>query len=190
MKKQKWKYRDTFKISENNELETGIIPMPEMHEITSPHVTRIVKPKKRIIDEDNSLLIHEGSRERFAKESELDWDRVDAKNTYVHRFQKWEGCVVEVLEDTFVARLTDGSGKRLPRLAEIKKTLVNRGDWDTFFHEGFEFEWLFKEVITNGTFSRKNEIRFTPVTHYLPEEIEDFVRKSMNDFSYMLKNDD
>ena len=78
----------------------------------------------------------------------------------------------------------------MPRLAKIKKSLINKDDWEMFFHEGFEFEWVFKEVMTNGTFSRKNEIRFTPVTRYLPEEIEEMVEKSMSEFSYMLKTDD
>ena len=78
----------------------------------------------------------------------------------------------------------------MPRIAKIKKTLVNKADWNTFFQEGFEFEWLFKEVVTNGTFCRKNEIRFTPVTRYLPDEVEEFVKMSMSEFSYMLKKDD
>lgn len=187
MKKQKWYWIDSFNRTDSHEGETDIRPMPEM---PVPRVHRIANPTKRRDTDDNSQVTREGREERYARITEVDWERVYSRQSYVQHFQKWEGRVIEIYEDTFVARLTDSSGVRMPREAKIKKSLVNREDWDMFFQKGFEFEWIFKEVVTNGTFSRKNEIRFTPVTRYLPDEIEEFVRKSMVEFSYMLKDDD
>lgn len=187
MKKQKWCWVDSSIRSSEVNNETGIIPMPDTPE---PRFSRFSKPKNNDEEENNSLLKRIGDGERYARETEIDRGKTSTSYSYVKQFQRWEGRVVEIHEDTFVARLTDITGERMPRLAEIQKRLVNKGDWDVFFNEGFEFEWLFKEVITNGSFSRKNEIRFAPITRYLPDEIEELVRKSMNDFSYMLKGDD
>ncbi|MBO5630670.1 MAG: hypothetical protein J5965_16520 [Aeriscardovia sp.] len=187
MKRKKWCWIDSTNISVDRDDETDIRPMPEM---AAPRVSRYVKPSKRAEDEENSLVKRLEKNERFARETELDWAKVYTRQTYVQKSQIWEGRVLEIHEETFVARLTDCKGVRMPRLAKIKKSLINRDDWEMFFQEGFEFEWVFKDVVTNGTFSRKNEIRFTPVTRYLPDEVEEFVRRSMSEFSYMLKNDD
>ncbi len=187
MKKQKWCWIDSFNKTDDRIGESDIRPMPEM---SVPRVHRIVKPTKRSDVVENSQVTREGREERYARITEVDWEKVYSRQSYVQHFQKWEGRVVEIYEDSFVARLIDSRGIRMPREAKIKKALVNRDDWDMFFQEGFEFEWVFKEVVTNGTFSRKNEIRFTPVTRYLPDEVEEFVRKSMDEFSYMLKDDD
>lgn len=185
MKKKKWCRIESTNMSVDRNEETDVKPMPEM---AAPRVTRYIK--KNGVKEENSLVKRLESNERFAQETELDWDRVYTRQTYVQKSQIWEGRVVEIHEETFVAKLTDCKGARMPRLAKIKKSLINRDDWEMFFQEGFEFEWVFKDVVTNGTFSRKNEIRFTPVTRYLPDEVEEFVRRSMGEFSYMLKNDD
>lgn len=187
MKKQKWYLVDTTNKNTNNEEESGVRPMPEL---ATPRANRFSIPSKKTEDEENSLLKHAGRNEKYSKESVVDWDNAVTRQTFVQHYERWEGRVVEIHEDTFVARLTDSKGERMPRIVKIKKTLVNKADWNTFFQEGFEFEWLFKEVVTNGTFCRKNEIRFTPVTRYLPDEVEEFVKMSMSEFSYMLKKDD
>lgn len=187
MKNKKWYWVDTTNKSCDQENESGIIPMPELPKTRESWRFKHTIPNE---DDDNSLMKRVGRQEKYAVESIVDWDNTCSKQSYVQHYQRWEGRVVEIYQDTFLARLTDSKGQRMPRVAKIKKTLINKNDWEVFFHEGFEFEWVFKEVITNGTFSRKNEIRFTPVTRYMPDEIEEFVKKSMNEFSYMLKEDD
>jgi hypothetical protein len=187
MKQYKWYRIDSSNKTADRVGESEIRPMPVMS-VTRVH--RGVKPAKRRDFYENSQISRIGREERYARGSEVDWERVSSRQFYVKHFQKWEGKVVEIYEDTFVARLTDSKGVRMPRVAKIKKSLVNRDDWEMFFQKGFEFEWVFKEVVTNGTFSRKNEIRFTPITRYLPDEIDELVKRSMDEFSYMLKNND
>lgn len=187
MKKPKWHWEDTSNRSDALGLETAISPMPELPETRA---AICFKPEKREDEGDNSLMKRILQDHGPAEESVVDWERDYSRHSFVQHFQRWEGLVLAVYQDTFLARLTDSKGLRMPRVARIKKTLINKNDWEVFFQEGFEFEWVFKEVITNGTFSRKNEIRFTPITRYLPEEVDDFVKKSMSEFSYMLKKDD
>lgn len=187
MKQYKWYTIDSSNKTADRVGESEIRPMPEMS-VTRVH--RVVKPDKRRDTYENSQVSRVGREERYASGSEVDWERVSSRQFYVKHFQKWEGKVIDIYEDTFVARLTDSKGVRMPREAKISKSLVNRDDWEMFFQKGFEFEWVFKEVVTNGTFSRKNEIRFTPITRYLPDEIDELVKRSMDEFSYMLKNND
>lgn len=188
MKKINRHLMDTKDMEADDYFKSGPKTMPVFPPSIS--VSRLSKHSRKNVDDENSLLKHVVRSEKYYKESVVDMDYTLTCQTFVQDFQRWEGRVVEINDDTFVAQLIDSKNVRMPRLARIKKSLINREDWDMFFHVGFEFEWLFKEVITNGTFSRKNEIRFTPVTRYLPEEVDDFVRRSMNEFSYMLKNDD
>lgn len=187
MKKQKWHWHLMESTNRKDEMDesSGVKGMPDI-----PAFAKVLKSTKYDSDEDNSALIRRTSDEQNVKESMLNWEKTYSRQTYVRKYQKWEGTIVEIHSETFVAQLTDSRGERMPRLAKIKKSLINKDDWEMFFHEGFEFEWVFKEVITNGTFSRKNEIRFTPVTCYLPDEIDDMVKRSMSEFSYMLKTDD
>lgn len=187
MKKQKWHWHLMESTNRKDEMDesSGVKGMPDI-----PAFAKVLKSTKYDSDEDNSALIRRTSDEQNVKESMMNWEKTYSRQTYVRKYQKWEGTIVEIHRETFVAQLTDSRGERMPRLAKIKKSLINKDDWEMFFHEGFEFEWVFKEVITNGTFSRKNEIRFTPVTRYLPDEIDDMVKRSMSEFSYMLKTDD
>lgn len=143
-------------------------------------------------DDISSYRDNEKRTQRLRNETNLHIEHVETKSriSYVESYRVWEGTVMAVHEETFTARLEEQTGKRKARMVEIEKRLVNKRDWDQFFKAGFEFEWVFQRVNTNGTIKNRKEIRFTPIPNYLPNEIDELVKREMDTFSYLFEDDD
>jgi len=153
------------------------------------------KPMKNLsaLDEDNSIYSDfQNKIERLKRETHLHIGQqvVPTQISFVESSQIWNGRVERIHEHTFTARLEEQSGRLKTRIVEMDKSLVNERDWNVFFTEGFEFEWVFQRVNKGGTISKRREIRFTPVPHYLESEIKDMVEREMDAFSYLFSDDD
>lgn len=149
--------------------------------------------RQKLNEEDNSLYSdYWKKRERLERETHLHIELPSQQSqiSFVESSRIWDGRVIAVHETTFTARLVEQSGKLKTRVVEMEKRLVNRSDWDVFFTEGFEFEWVFQRVNSGGTISKRREIRFTPIPHYLECEVQEMVDREMEAFSYLFSDDD
>lgn len=155
--------------------------------------SRTGKKHVDILEDDNSLYSDYGKKkERLKRETHLHMELPSQKSqiSFVESSRVWNGRVMAIHDTTFTARLVDQNGKLKTRVVEMEKRLVNRHDWEVFFTEGFEFEWVFQRVNKGGTISKRREIRFTPVPHYLENEVREMVNREMEVFSYLFSDDD
>ena len=160
-------------------------------EITDKEDTK--EKHQKLIEKDNSLYSdYWKKKERLEKETHLHIELPSQQSqiSFVESCRIWNGRVMAIHETTFTARLVEQSGKLKTRVVEMEKRLVNRNDWDVFFTEGFEFEWVFQRVNKGGTISKRKEIRFTPVPRYLESEVQEMVNREMEAFSYLFSDND
>jgi len=89
---------------------------------------------------------------------------------------KWEGVVREVLGDSFIARLTDESGRGSEVEAEIYTSEVAPADLDLLRPRAV-FYWLMGYRDTqSGDRIRESRLRFRRLPGWRPEDIEDAER--------------
>lgn len=145
-----------------------------------------------IDEEDKTLSLNKRPSDVEKKQRESNMRRIKyAISGYrVQSVRIWKGNIISIDEDQFSARLVEVSGAYKPRVVSIKKSVVNRLDWDEFFHIGHEFDWVFRDVWKNGGLTKDNEIRFTPTPRYSLFEVEKHVKEKMDRFSYMMSDDD
>lgn len=143
--------------------------------------------------DDNISLYKDFERlnERMKEESRIQENRLSLNHfiSFVEESRIWNGVVLGVQDNTFTAHLEEQDGECKSRIVEIKKTKINKDDWDAFFKEGFEFEWVFQKVNIKGTVRKRDEIRFTPITLYRQDEVSEMVNQALEDFSYMFKEE-
>ena len=154
---------------------------------------KLENKRVKFTEEDNSLYSdYWKKKERLERETHIHIEQPlqQSQISFVESSRIWNGRVMAIHDTTFTARLVEQSGKLKTRVVEMEKRLVNRNDWDAFFTEGFEFEWVFQRVNTGGTISKRKEIRFTPIPRYLESEVQEMVSREMEAFSYLFSDDD
>ncbi|HDG98847.1 MAG TPA: hypothetical protein ENG73_11885 [Desulfobacterales bacterium] len=92
--------------------------------------------------------------------------------------QKWEGIVFKVLEDSFIARLTDLTEKGPDEEAEFAIDEVHEED-RSLIKEGAIFYWSIGYLETGGQRRRVSDIRFRRLPRWESKEIES-ARKEAN----------
>lgn len=175
-----------FENFEDNSTPNNVAPSPKENDS---------KGRKPNSEDDIDISLYcdyDDLLKDYRKETHLHFNQVELNSevSFVEYSKTWEGTVLDIYEKTFAARLDDKEGKRKSRIVEMKKNLINRQDWEVFFNKGFEFEWLFQRVNNNGTVRNRNQIRFTPIAHLMPNEIDERVEREMVLFSYLFEKDD
>lgn len=144
------------------------------------------------IERDNtlSLIKRLSDVEKEQKETRIFQSKYAVVALKTSSIRVWKGSILSIDTDSFNARLVETTGSYKPRIVTIKKSVVNKLDWDDFFHVGHEFDWVFKDVWKNGGRTTSNEIRFSPTPRFLNFEVERYVNDKLKRFSYMMTDDD
>ena len=89
-----------------------------------------------VLERDNtlSLIKRLGDLEKEQQETRIIQSKYAISATRSSSIRVWKGSILSIDSDSFCARLEDESGFYKPRLVSIKKTVINRLDWDDFFH--------------------------------------------------------
>ena len=141
-------------------------------------------------DNTLSLIKRLSDVEKEKKETRIFQSKYAIAAIQTSSIRVWKGSILSIDADSFSARLVETTGSYKPRLVSIKKSVVNRLDWDDFFHIGHEFDWVFKDVWRNGGRTTDNVIRFSPTPRFFNYEVEKYVNDKMKRFSYMMTDDD
>ena len=168
--------------------ETWLSESPQnmFSDVKPSQQNRVNKSEQNTLYKDEEMLKKRVKRETVILKQETYGSYV----SFVEQSSIWDGTVVEILEESFRAVLSERTGTHKRRIVEVKKSKINSKDWNRFFHVGFEFEWVFQKANYNGTIKNRNEIRFSPTVNYLKSEIDRMVEQEMKRFAYLFDEND